>query len=112
MNLLIAADVTLPEWLAADVDVAVPDLLIGVRPESISVSKQVKDLSIASRVTGVEYEGSLFLIHLISPSGTRFILSHTGESVPNLGDEVVVGWDRTATHLFSKSTGDRVLFKT
>jgi len=112
MNLLKVADVTLPEWLAADIDVAVPDLLIGVRPESLSVSKQGKDLSIASRVTSVEYEGSLFLIHLISPSGTRFILSHTGESVPNQGDEVVVGWDRTATHLFSKSTGDRVLFKT
>jgi ABC-type sugar transport system ATPase subunit len=111
MNLLEADDVTLPECLTADVDVALPDLLVGVRPESMSFPGQDKDLFVVSRVTNIEYEGSVFLIHLISPSGTRFILSHAGDGAPNQGDEVVVGWDKTATHLFSKSTGDRVSFK-
>lgn len=112
MNLLKAAEVTLPEWLTAKVEVAPPDLLVGVRPENLSFPGQDKDLSVISRVTNIEYEGSVFLIHLVSQSGTKFILSHAGEGVPSQGDEVVVGWDRTATHLFSESSGDRVSFKT
>ena len=111
MNLLQAAEVTLPEWITAEIEAEPTDLLVGVRPENLSFPGQDKDLSVVSRVTNIEYEGSVFLIHLVSPSGTKFILSHAGGDVPNQGDEVVVGWNRTATHLFSESTGARVSFK-
>jgi hypothetical protein len=70
------------------------------------------DLSVTCEVTNIEYEGSVFLVHLVSPSGSKFILSHAGENVPAQGTEITVGWDRSTTHLFSKSTGNRVPFET
>lgn len=106
MNLLPASDVTMAGDIGAGIDRA--DLLIGVRPESLIFPGQDMDLSVNCHVASVEYEGSVFLVHLISPSGSPFILSHAGENVPEQGDEITVGWTRAATHLFLKSTGQRV----
>lgn len=111
MNLIKASDVTLPQELVATANVNPSDLLIGVRPESMRFPGQAMDLSATCQVASVEYEGSVFLVHLVSPSGSKFILSHSGEDVPIQGTEIIVGWARSATHLFSKSTGDRVPFE-
>lgn len=111
MNLLQAPDVTMSPEIAAGANVDPSDLLVGVRPESLGLTGQSKDFSIKCQVTSVEYEGSVFLVHLVSSSGSQFILSHAGDDVPQQGDEIIVGWDRMATHLFSKSTGDRVSFQ-
>ncbi len=112
MNLLRASDVTMPHELVANADTDPSDLLIGVRPESLRFPGQDMDLSVTCEVTNIEYEGSVFLVHLVSPSGSKFILSHAGENVPAQGTEITVGWDRSTTHLFSKSTGNRVPFET
>ncbi|MEH6726939.1 MAG: ABC transporter ATP-binding protein [Hyphomicrobiales bacterium] len=112
MNLLKASDVTMPQELMANAKADPSDLLIGVRPESLRFPGQDMDLSVTCEVTNIEYEGSVFLVHLVSPSGTKFILSHAGENVPAQGTEITVGWDRSTTHLFSKSTGNRVPFET
>jgi sn-glycerol 3-phosphate transport system ATP-binding protein len=106
MNLLPASDVTMPSAITKGLDLS--DLLIGVRPESLTLSAAELELSATCRVSSVEYEGSVFLVHLISASGAPFILSHAGEDVPLQGDEITVGWRRTTTHLFSKATGQRI----
>ena len=106
MNLLPASDVTVPADIVGNLEIS--DLLVGVRPESMIYPEQNHDLSATCRVTSVEYEGSVFLVHLVSPSGSPFILSHSGENVPVQGDEITVGWTRATTHLFSKTTGQRV----
>lgn len=111
MNLLTASDVTMPSGFVTSANGQPSDLLIGVRPESMEFPGQSMDLSMTCQVASVEYEGSVFLIHLISPSGSKFILSHAGEDVPIQGTEIIVGWNKSATHLFSKSTGTRVPFK-
>jgi sn-glycerol 3-phosphate transport system ATP-binding protein len=106
MNLLPASDVAMPDEITDGSDVS--DLLVGVRPESLIYPCQNLELSATCRVTSVEYEGSVFLVHLVSPSGSPFILSHSGENVPVQGDEITVGWARAKTHLFSKTTGQRI----
>ncbi|MFK8034082.1 MAG: ABC transporter ATP-binding protein [Hyphomicrobiales bacterium] len=111
MNLLEASNVNIPQEFTANASVKPEDLLVGVRPEALKFPGQDLDLLVTCTVESVEYEGSVFLVHLVSPSGSKFILSHAGENVPQQGAEVIVGWDRSATHLFSKSTGQRVPFE-
>ncbi|AGI66487.1 putative glycerol-3-phosphate ABC transporter ATP-binding protein [Octadecabacter antarcticus 307] len=106
MNLLPASDVTVHDEMRADADMS--DLLIGVRPESLTFPEQTMELAANCNVTSVEYEGSVFLVHLMSPSGSPFILSYAGADVPEQGDAITVGWTRAATHLFSKTTGQRI----
>ena len=103
MNLLPASDVAMPDEITDGSDLS--DLLVGVRPESLFYPCENLELSATCRVTSVEYEGSVFLVHLVSPSGSPFILSHSGENVPVQGDEITVGWTRATTHFFSKTTG-------
>lgn len=106
MNLLAAEDVTLPDEVVSGIDRS--DLLIGVRPESVQFPAGSADYFAVCRITSVEYEGSVSLMHLASSSGTSFILSHSGEDMPSLGEEITVGWSQAATHLFSKRMGERI----
>ena len=105
MNLLPASDVSLPDGAAAGADPS--DLLIGVRPESMTFTTGGTDLSAACQITSIEYEGSVSLVHLTSASGQKFILSHSGNDIPQ-NDKIAVGWSQDATHMFSKHTGERI----
>jgi sn-glycerol 3-phosphate transport system ATP-binding protein len=109
MNLLPAADVSLPDGMAASFGNEPADILIGVRPESMHFPAGGADYSASCRITSIEYEGSVSLVHLTSVSGASFILSHSGDALPSLEEEITVGWTQSATHLFSKRTGERVL---
>ena len=64
----------------------------------------------SARVESVEYEGKVFLVHLVTPSGARFIAAHSGEGAPEEATEVIAGWSAGATHLFAKSDGAAVDF--
>ena len=108
MNLLPAADVSLPAGLARSSIDDPTDLLIGVRPESMQFPADGADCSAACRIKSIEYEGSVSLAHLMSTSGKSFTLSHPGGDMPALEEEIVVGWPQSAMHLFSKRTGDRI----
>jgi sn-glycerol 3-phosphate transport system ATP-binding protein len=109
MNLLPAADVSLPDGMATSFGNEPADILIGVRPESMQFPAGGSDYSASCRITSIEYEGSVSLVHLTSASGASFILSHPGDALPSLEEEITVGWTQSATHLFSKRTGERVL---
>jgi sn-glycerol 3-phosphate transport system ATP-binding protein len=109
MNLLSAADVSHGDGIAPGTDQS--DLLIGVRPESMQLTSGGTDFSAACQITSIEYEGSVSLVHLVSASGARFILSHSGDEMPSGEAEVIVGWPQNATHLFSKRTGERISTK-
>ncbi len=108
MNLLPAADVVLPAGMAASGGDDPSDLLIGVRPESLQFPADGADCTAACRITSIEFEGSVSLVHLVSASGAGFTLSYPGGDMPALAQDIVVGWMRSATHLFSKRTGDRI----
>ena len=86
MNLLPAADVTLPDGIATSSVDDLNDLLIGVRPESMQFPADGTEYSAACRITSVEYEGSVSLVHLMSTSGVSFILSHPGGDMPALDE--------------------------
>jgi sn-glycerol 3-phosphate transport system ATP-binding protein len=108
MNLLAAADVVLPDWVARDVRGEQDDLLVGVRPETMRLGVADADFSAPCKVLSVEYEGSVFLVHLIAQSGARFILAHHGADAPSAGDDITVSWDNGAAHLFSRASGQRI----
>ncbi len=112
MNLLDAAEVKTPENFAPGHGLEPGDCLYGVRPEQLRVSAEGHDFSVPARITSIEYEGSVFLMHLVTPSGARLTLSHRGESVPEEGSAVNVGWDRRAMHLFSKRDTNAVSIDT
>ena len=106
MNLLDAAEVAAPADFSPERGQRAGDCLYGVRPENLHFDVQGRDFSVTARITGSEYEGSVFLVHLVTASGAQISLSHRGESVPADGSEVTLGWDRKATHLFSKRDGN------
>jgi sn-glycerol 3-phosphate transport system ATP-binding protein len=108
MNLLLAADVVLPEWVSEQVAHHPADLFVGVRPETMQIDTGESDFSATCRVASVEYEGSVFLVHLVTQSGAACILAYHGPDAPLPGDEITVGWASEAAHLFSKATGDRI----
>ena len=108
MNLLDAAEVAIPTGFAPDNGQEAANCLFGVRPEDLQFSADGRDFSIAARITSIEYEGSVVLVHLVSRSGARLSVSHSGDTVPAEGAEVKLGWDRKATHLFSKPDGKRL----
>jgi sn-glycerol 3-phosphate transport system ATP-binding protein len=108
MNLLSAEDVVLPEWAASRVKGDQADLLVGVRPETMVLGRKSADFGATCKVASVEYEGNVFLVHLIAHSGARFILAHHGPDAPSPGDEIYVSWDSSAAHLFSKTSGQRI----
>ena len=106
MNLLSVADVSLITGLALNIDQS--DILIGVRPESMRFNPGSSDNLVTCNIKSIEYEGSVSLVHLVSVSGTKFILSHQGDYMPSQQSEIVVGWPQKATHFFSKRTGMRI----
>ncbi len=107
-NLLDASDVDLPDNLDIGAGVAIKDCLIGVRPETMHYPKGDRAFSLQARVESIEYEGSVSLLHLVTRSGARIIVSHDGHESPEPGSEIVVGWERTATHFFSKEDGNAI----
>jgi ABC-type Fe3+/spermidine/putrescine transport system ATPase subunit len=107
MNLLSPEDVRAPSTLAPEGGLAPSDALFGVRPESLTLGASDTEFSATARVESLEYEGKVFLVHLVAPSGARFIAAHAGDGAPEEGSEISVGWSAASTHLFSKSDGHR-----
>ncbi|MDU8944164.1 ABC transporter ATP-binding protein [Ovoidimarina sediminis] len=110
MNLLEARDVQAPATLAPAGNATSGDILFGVRPESLTVGADGAEFTVSAHVESIEYEGKVFLLHLVTPSGARFVVAHSGDGAPEEGAEITAGWHSPATHLFSKSDGSRMTF--
>jgi len=110
MNLLAPEEVRAPATLAPANGSAQSDVLFGVRPESLTLSANGTDFAVSARVESIEYEGKVFLVHLVTPSGARFVVAHSGDGAPEEGSAVSAGWSGSATHLFAKSDGARMAF--
>ncbi len=106
MNLLDSAEVTVPAGFSPAHGHEASDCLFGVRPELLHFDASDRDFSVVARIASCEYEGSVFLVHLVTASGAQLSLSHRGGDVPAEGSEVTVGWDRGSTHLFLKRDGN------
>ena len=111
MNLLPAGDVEFPASLQPEGAVVPDEAVFGVRPENLVLGDIASEFAASTRVQSIEYEGKVFLVHLKTLSGESLVVSHAGEAVPEEGDEVRVGWARTAAHIFAKSNGRRLEFK-
>ena len=110
MNLLSASDVNFPSTFRPSGQTVPAEILFGARPESLTLDAEGAEFSVRARVQSIEYEGKVFLVHLVTGSGQAFVVSHAGDRAPEDGAEVVVGWHRAATHVFSKSDGNRLEF--
>jgi ABC-type sugar transport system ATPase subunit len=104
-NILESSEVSYPVDLKIAGGHKLSGCQFGIRPESLTFPSEDRDFKVKARVQSVEYEGKVFLIHLRTPAGTSMVVSYPGGSVPAEGEEITVGWDRDATHVFSKSDG-------
>lgn len=104
-NILESSEVSYPSDLKIAGGHKLSDCQFGIRPESLTFPAEDRDFKVKARVQSVEYEGKVFLIHLRTDAGTSMVVSYPGGSVPEEGSEITVGWDRDATHVFSKSDG-------
>jgi ABC-type sugar transport system ATPase subunit len=102
------ASVPLPEEVAAGVRGAGPDVVLGLRPESLSLSP---DGVIAANVIIVELLGAETHVICNTETGARLIVRQSAAAArPALGEAVriAVDPDPRAYHLFDAATGERL----
>jgi sn-glycerol 3-phosphate transport system ATP-binding protein len=109
-NILDSSEVSYPSGLKIADGQNLSECQFGVRPENLAFLAEDRDFTVKARVKSVEYEGKVFLVHLQTEAGASIVMSYPGGSVPEDGMEVTVGWDRDATHVFSKSDGKVTTF--
>ncbi len=107
-NILESSEVHYPAGLKIAGGHDVSACQFGIRPENLTFPAKDCDFRVDARVQSVEYEGKVFLIHLLTDAGTRMVVSHPGGSVPDDGAKITVGWGHGATHIFSKSDGKAI----
>ncbi len=102
------ASVQLPEEVADPIRGCGPDVVLGVRPESLRLSN---DGSIAATVIIVELLGAETHVICHTDDGTRIIVrQHAAAAKPQLGEAVriAVDGDPRSYHLFDAATGERL----
>jgi ABC-type sugar transport system ATPase subunit len=102
------ASVPLPDAVAAGVRGAGPDVVLGLRPESLFLSA---DGAIAATVIIVELLGAETHVICHTETGARIIVRQNAAATrPSLGEAVRIGVDPDASayHLFDPTTGDRM----
>ena len=102
------ASVPLPAAVADKVRGSGPDVVLGVRPESLRLSP---DGSIAATVVIVELLGAETHVICHTETGARVIVrQNAGAAKPGIGEAVriAVDDDPRAYHLFDSSTGERL----
>jgi ABC-type sugar transport system ATPase subunit len=110
------ASVPLPPEVAAKVRGAGPDVVLGLRPESLSLAGEVgggggSGGSIGASVVIVELLGAETHVICTTETGTRIIVRQGAEAPkPKIGEAVriAVSPDPRAYHLFDATTGERL----
>jgi multiple sugar transport system ATP-binding protein len=86
---------------------AVDKVVVGIRPERLSLEKHGDDISLSGEVGMREVLGAEVVLHLESKAGPLTVRADAG-SAPRVGDTVQVWLDPRAIHVFHGSTEVRL----
>jgi len=86
---------------------AVNKIVVGVRPERLSLAKQGDDVSLSGEVAMREVLGAEVVLHLESSAGPLTVRADAG-SAPRPGDTVQVWVDPRAIHVFDAGSEARL----
>jgi multiple sugar transport system ATP-binding protein len=86
---------------------AVDRIVVGIRPERLSLVKHGDDVSLSGEVAMREVLGAEIVLHLDSPAGPLTVRTDAG-SAPRPGDTVQVWLDPHAIHVFDGTTEVRI----
>jgi len=79
------------------------DLLVGVRPEEISVSEG----GVEARLVNIEYLGADKILHC-DLGGSKILIRASRNTSPPLDSTFKITWKSENVHLFSKETGRKI----
>ncbi len=82
---------------------AVPRVVVGIRPERLSLSEMTSDVAVTGQVAMREVLGAEVVLHLESAAGPLTVRAEAG-SAPRPGDSVKVWIDPAAIHVFDGAT--------
>ena len=85
----------------------VDQIVVGIRPERLSLTKGTDEVSLSGEVAMREVLGAEVVLHLESAAGPLTVRTAAG-SAPRLGDTVQVWLDPRAIHLFDGATEIRL----
>jgi multiple sugar transport system ATP-binding protein len=78
-------------------------IVVGIRPERLSLSQRTDDIALSGSVAMREVLGAEVVLHVESPAGPLTVRTDAG-SAPRPGDTVKVWLDPRAIHLFDGAT--------
>jgi multiple sugar transport system ATP-binding protein len=82
-------------------------IVVGIRPERISLEKRGNDVGLAGEVAMREVLGAEVVLHVDSKAGPLTVRTEAN-SAPRLGDTVQVWVDPSAVHVFDGATEVRL----
>ncbi len=82
---------------------AVDKIVVGIRPERLSLSDHGSDIALGGKVSMREVLGAEVVLHVESAAGTLTVRADAG-SAPRQGDQVRVWLDPKSIHLFDGTT--------
>ena len=96
-----------PYRAAASDALAANRIVIGIRPERLSLQQQGGDVALSGEVAMREVLGAEVVLHVESPAGPLTVRTEAG-SAPRPGDTVKVWLDPRAIHVFDGATEVRL----
>jgi multiple sugar transport system ATP-binding protein len=86
---------------------AIDKIVVGIRPERLSLAKKQDDVALSGEVAMREVLGAEIVLHVESPAGPLTVRTDV-MSAPHPGDTVQVWLDPHAVHLFDGKTEVRI----
>jgi multiple sugar transport system ATP-binding protein len=86
---------------------AVDHVVVGIRPERLSLSRQRDDVAVVGAVAMREVLGAEIVLHVESAAGPLTVRTDAS-SAPKPGDTVQVWLDPRSVHLFDGTTEIRI----
>ncbi len=83
------------------------EIMLGIRPENIIITKESKDNAIQAEVDVVETLGRENILHLIVNNNPLIAVSSTKRDL-NVGEKVWISFDTSRIHIFDKITQKKI----
>ncbi|KKL16045.1 hypothetical protein LCGC14_2499500, partial [marine sediment metagenome] len=84
-----------------------PEIMLGIRPENIIITKESKDYAIQAEVDVVEPLGRENIFHLMVNNKPLIAVSSTNRDL-NAGEKVWISFDTSRIHIFDKITQKKI----